>query len=45
MLAADDMVDLVREANVVLMDQAVFTAIAGANRYFSPEFLADITGH
>jgi hypothetical protein len=45
MLAADYMVDLVREAGVVFMDQTVFATVAGATGYFSPEFLADITGH
>ena len=45
MLAADYMVDLVWEATVILVDQAVFAAVVRAHGYFSPEFLADITGH
>jgi len=45
MLAADYVVYLVREAGVVLMDQAVFAAIIRAHGYFSPELPADITGH
>ena len=45
MLAADYIVDLMREASVVLMDHAVFATIARALGYFSPELLADITGH
>ena len=45
MLAADYMVDLMRETGVLLMDQAVFAAIVGAGGYFSPELPTDITGH
>ena len=45
MLAADYMVDLVWEASIVLMDQAVFAAIVRAPGYFSPQLPTDITGH
>ena len=45
MLAADYMVDLVRETGVVFTDQTVFAAVVRAPGYFSPEILADITCH
>ena len=45
MLAADYMVDLVRESGVVFSDQTVFAAVVRAPGYFSLEVLADITGH
>ena len=45
MLAADYMVDLVRETGVVFTDQTVFATMGRAPGYFSPEILADISGH
>ncbi len=45
MLATHDVIDLVREASVVFMDEAVFTTATCASGYVGSEFLADITGH
>lgn len=44
-LATDDVVDLVREAGLLFMDEAVFATVVRAPRYVGSEFLADITGH
>lgn len=44
-LVTDDVVDLVREASRVFMDEAVFATVSGAPGQVGSEFLADITGH
>jgi hypothetical protein len=43
-LTAHNMIDLVREAGIVVMDQTVFAAVISAPRYFGPECRANITG-
>jgi len=36
MLAADDVIDLMRKARILLVDQTVFAAVAGTTSYFNP---------
>ncbi len=45
MLVADDMVNLVREAGVVFMDEAVLATLTGPPGYLGSQLLVDITGH
>ena len=45
MLATDDVVDLVGEARVVLMDEAILATLARAPSHLSSQFFADITRH
>ncbi len=42
---ANDVIDLVREASVFLVDQAVFTAVARATSHFGAERVAEVSGH
>jgi len=44
-LATDDVVDLVREAGVALMDEAILTTLARAPSHLGSQFFADITCH
>ena len=44
-LAADDMVDLMRETGVIFMDEAVFATVVCAVGDFGSQSLADFTGH
>ena len=43
--STENVVDLMGETRIVLANQAVFAAVICATNYFSPEKLADVTGH
>jgi hypothetical protein len=45
MLATDDVVDLVRKAGVVFMDEAILATVASASSHIGSQFFADITRH
>ena len=45
MLAAHDMIDLVRKTSIVFVDEAVFATMSSAAGYVSADLLADVTGH
>jgi hypothetical protein len=44
-LAAHDMIDLVRETGIVFVDEAVFATMPSAAGYASTDLLADVTSH
>jgi hypothetical protein len=44
-LATDDVVDLMREAGILFMNEAIFATVTRALGYVAPEFLTDFTGH
>ena len=44
-LAAYDVVELVREAGVIIVDKAVFTTVIGAASNFGSDDVANFTGH
>src|ERR1035441_1372318 len=44
-LAAHDMIDLVRETSIVFVDEAVFATMSRAAGYASTDLLANVTSH
>lgn len=45
MLAANDMINLVRKTCVVLVDKAILATIVRAVSYCGTQLIADVTGH
>ena len=45
MLAAHNMIDLVRKTSIVFVDEAVFAAMSCAEGYAITDPVADVTGH
>ena len=45
MLAAEDVVNLVRETSVLFVDEAILAALARSPGHFGSQFVVDISGH